>query len=107
MITPILLAGALGTHQGPHCEIFSQNFAKVVACERADGTLRSFEHRSVDWRVRFYVRYWEMPCGEFPTVEEAYVFHVVTNDLYADADLTDADRLQIRSMMFDQTVHCR
>ena len=47
-----------------------------------------------------------MPCGEAPTVQEGYVFHMVTNNLYADRDLNDAKRLAIRAAMFDGKVHC-
>ena len=106
MVHPLILAGALQYDGGARCRSFANDFPKVVACERARGTLRAFESRGISWRVRYYVRYWEMPCGEFPTVEEAYVFHTVTNDLYNDPDLTDADRIEIRNVMFVGATRC-
>jgi hypothetical protein len=48
-----------------------------------------------------------MPCGEMPTVKEAYVFHMVTDDLYNDTDLTDTQRIAIRNAMFDGKVDCQ
>ena len=105
-MTHLVLAAAMHFERSTRCSTLAANITKAAACERADGTLRTFKNRAIDWRVRYFVRYWEMPCGEFPTVEEAYVFHVVTNDLYNDADLTDTDRLQIRSLMFEGRVHC-
>ena len=104
-MSPLILAATL-TADRSRCEQYAANFAKVVACERADGTLRSFPDRSITWRVRYFVRYWQMPCGEFPTEQEAYVFHTVTNDLYNDPDLSDADRIDIRNMMFIGRVRC-
>lgn len=104
-MSPLILAATLAADR-PRCEAYAANFAKVVACERADGTLRSFRDWSVAWRVRYFVRFWEMPCGEFPTEQEAYVFHMVTNDLYNDADLSDADRIDIRNLMFAGRVRC-
>ena len=89
------------------CDAFVPNFDELVACRRADGTLQSFTDPDITWRVRYFVRYWQMPCGEMPTVEEAYVFHMVTNDLYGDESLNDSQRLAIRTAMFDGTVHCR
>lgn len=48
-----------------------------------------------------------MPCGEAPTVQEGYVFHMVTDDLYNDRDLDNAARLAIRNTMFDGKVRCK
>jgi hypothetical protein len=48
-----------------------------------------------------------MPCGEAPTVKEGYVFHMVTNDLYSDTDLTDGQRSAIRNAMFEGKVRCQ
>jgi len=88
------------------CQAFQPTFDELVACQRANGTLKSFGNWKITWRVRYFVRYWEMPCGEFPTEQEGYVFHMVTNDLYADTDLDDTQRLAIRNAMFDGKVHC-
>jgi hypothetical protein len=88
------------------CRAFSAVFDEQVACERADGTLKSFTDPKITWRVRFFVRYWRMPCGEAPTVKEGYVFHMVTNDLYNDLDLDDPQRLAIRDAMFNGKVRC-
>ncbi len=90
-----------------HCQAFQASFQALVACQRASGTLGSFTNPRVTWRVRYYVRYWEMPCGEAPTEQEAYVFHMVTNDLYADTDLNEAERIQIRDIMFLGKVRCK
>ena len=89
------------------CAAFLSTFEELVACERADGTLDSFSDPNITWRVRYYVRYWEMPCGEEPTVQEAYVFHMVTGDLYNDVDLDDVERLAIRNRMSDGQAHCK
>jgi|SRR5580700_453053 hypothetical protein len=105
-MTHLILAAAMHVDNGIRCGTLAASVSKAAACERADGTLRTFKDRAVDWRVRYFVRYWEMPCGEFPTEQEAYVFHMVTNDLYNDQDLTDADRVEIRNMMFDGPVRC-
>lgn len=78
----------------------------VVACQRSNGTLDSFADEQTAWRVRYFVRYWKMPCGEFPTVKEAYVFHMVARNLYADPDLDDTQRYAIRNAMFTGPVHC-
>ncbi len=88
------------------CQVFSANFDVLTACQRADGTLRSFGNPRVAWRVRYFVRYWEMPCREAPTLEEGYVFHMVTNDLYDDSDLSDGQRITIRNALFDGPTHC-
>lgn len=101
-LTAVILS-AQGT---PRCEPFASRFAEYVACERADGTLRGFPERAIAWRVRYFVRYWRMPCGEFPTEQEAYVFHLVTNDLYGDPDLTNAQRVGIRDAMYRGSPHC-
>ena len=74
---------------------------------RANGTLDSFENRKVAWRVRYFVRHWEMPCGEAPTEQEGYVFHMVTNDLYNDPDLNDTERVAIRNAMFEGRIRCK
>ncbi len=101
-----LVAVLLTAHDTSRCKPFAPRFAQFVACERADGTLQAFSDRQITWRVRFYVRYWEMPCGEFPTEEEAYVFHLVTNDLYGDPDLNDRQRTAIRNAMYRGSPHC-
>ena len=89
------------------CDPFLSVFDELVACRRADGTLRSFADPKIAWRVRYFVRYWRMPCGEGPTVQEAYVFHMVTNDLYADQSLDNSRRLAIRAAMFSGSARCR
>jgi hypothetical protein len=43
---------------------------------------------------------------KMPTVKEAYVFHMVMDDLYNDGDLDDAQRLEVRNAMFDGETHC-
>ncbi len=89
------------------CKPFAGVFDELVACKRANGTLESFANRNITWRVRYFVRYSEMPCNEAPTVEEAYVFHMVTTDLSDDADLNDSERSAIRSAMFDGKTRCK
>jgi hypothetical protein len=88
------------------CAAFQAHFNEFVACQRADGTLRSFADPQVAWRVRYYVRYLAMPCGEAPTVEEAYVFHAVIGDLSDDSNLDNTERTKIRSAMFAGKVPC-
>ena len=88
------------------CRPFAANFAESAACQRADGTLRTFASRRVAWRVRYFVRYWEMPCGEAPTRDESYVFQMTTRDLYGDADLIGVQRRAIRAAMFAGPVRC-
>jgi hypothetical protein len=104
---PFIFATVTASSDATRCQPFANDFAQYAACERADGTLRSFAERQIAWRVRYYVRYWEMPCGEFPTAQEAYVFHMVTGDLYRDADLNDAQRVEVRNAMFRGRVGCR
>ena len=58
-------------------------------------------------RVRYFVRHWEMPCHEAPTEQEGYIFHMVTDDLYNDPDLSDTERVAIRGAMFDGKLHCK
>jgi hypothetical protein len=89
------------------CKTFSATFYELVACQRANGALNTFSDPEVAWRVRFFVRYWQMPCGEMPTVQEGYVFHMVTNDLYDDSDLDNLQRIAIRNAMFSGAVRCR
>ncbi len=105
-MTHLVLAAAMHFDRSIRCSTLAANVPKAAACERADGTLRTFKSRAIAWRVRYFVRYWQMPCGEFPTEEEAYVFHMVTNDLYNDPDLSDADRIDIRNIMFVGPVRC-
>lgn len=88
------------------CKAFVQDFHELVACQRANGALLSFDNPKITWRVRYFVRFWEMPCRETPTVDEAYVFHMVTNDLYGDPDLSDSQRVDIRNAMFQGTLRC-
>jgi hypothetical protein len=90
----------------PRCRAFALNFAELVACKRANGTLGSFGNPKVAWRVRYFVRHWAMPCDEDPTEHEGYVYHMVTNDLYDDPDLNDTQRVDIRNAMFDGRAHC-
>lgn len=89
------------------CGRFSLDFAELAACRRADGTLRTFVQPRIAWRVRYFVRYWKMPCGEAPTRDESYVFAMTTRDLYGDADVNDAERRAIRDAMFEGSVRCR
>jgi hypothetical protein len=89
------------------CKAFESTFDELAACNRANGTLESFPNSRIAWRVRYFVRYQEMPCDEDPTEEEAYVFHMVTNDLANDGDLNAGERLAIRAAMFDNTIHCK
>ena len=89
------------------CAGFSSNFPELAACQRANGTLESFGDAKITWRVRYFVRFWEMPCGEAPTVQEGYVFHMVTNDLYNDPDMNDAERMAIRAAMFGGLTRCK
>jgi hypothetical protein len=88
------------------CKQFTKAFDELVACERSNGTLDSFSSRSVAWRVRYFVRNSEMPCDEAPTVQEAYVYHAVVNDLNADQDLDAEQRTAIRTAMFEGKVPC-
>jgi hypothetical protein len=103
---PDLSVKVVPRHGHTRCAPFESNFDEVVACERADGTLRAFEDASIAWRVRFFVRYSEMPCGEYPTVEESYTFHTVVHDLDRDHDLNGSQRAAIRTAMFDGKVRC-
>ncbi len=88
------------------CGPFAPRFDELVACRRANGTLESFDDPQINWRVRYFVRYQRMPCNEAPTVEEAYVFHMVTGDLDDDADLTGAQRVDIRNAMYRGSPNC-
>lgn len=92
--------------QATRCKTFKGRFQLLVACQRANGTLGSFGNHQVTWRVRYFVRYMLMPCGDAPTVKEGYVFHMVINDLYGDGDLNDAQRLEVRNAMFDGKARC-
>ena len=105
--TPNVHRTARASPANGRCDPFLSTFDELVACRRADGTLRSFADWEIAWRVRYFVRYWRMPCGETPTVPEAYVFHMVTNDLYVDESLDDSQRLAIRAAMFSGNVRCR
>jgi len=89
------------------CQPFAQDFEEFAACRRADGTLEAFTDSDIRWRVRYFVRYWQMPCNEAPTIEEGYVYHMVTKDLYKDRDLNDRQRMEIRTAMFDGRVNCK
>jgi hypothetical protein len=89
------------------CKSFMADFDEVVACQRANGTLDSFSSTKITWRVRYFVRYLEMPCNEAPTVEEGYVFHAVIDDLNDDEDLNTPQRVAIRNAMFNGTVSCK
>jgi hypothetical protein len=89
------------------CSPFVESFDELAACERANGTLETFAKVSIAWRVRYFVRYWRMPCNEAPTEQEGYVFHMVTNDLNGDENPSDSERLDIRAAMFDGLVRCR
>jgi hypothetical protein len=108
-LPPAYAAGgdALQPSVTQRCTKFAKTFDVDVACERADGTLRSFPNEPIGWRVRYFVRYRQMPCNEAPTEEESYVFHAVLNDLYGDADLSDAQRLAIRTAMYEGTPRCK
>jgi hypothetical protein len=89
------------------CNAFESTFDELVACQRANGTLESFPYPRITWRVRYFVRYEAMPCGEAPTEQVAYVFHMVMDDLDNDGDLSDTERLAIRTAMFDGTARCK
>jgi hypothetical protein len=60
--------GADGHLAATRCQGFAQKFQELAACERADGTLDSFTAHDIGWRVRYFVRYWRMPCNEAPTI---------------------------------------
>ena len=92
---------------GARCEASASIFAEATACQRANGTLDSFDKTKIAWRVRYFVRHWEMPCHEAPTEQEGYVFHMVTDDLYNDPDLNDTERIAIRNAMFDGRIRCK
>jgi hypothetical protein len=103
-------AAIVNSGQSSHntrCEPFMPTFDELVACQRANGSVGSFANPEITWRVRYFVRYSEMPCNEAPTVEEAYVFHMVTTDLSDDADLNDSERTAIRSAMFEGETRCK
>jgi hypothetical protein len=99
-------ANLAGPVADARCKAFAATFDQLVACRRANVTLGSFSDPKVTWRVRYFVRYWEMPCYEAPTEQESYVFHTVTNDLYYDQNLDAAERVAIRNAMFDGEAHC-
>jgi hypothetical protein len=103
-VNPVVTAQASAESR---CGAFGTNFDENVACRRADGTLRSFADPQIAWRVRYFVRHLYMPCGEMPTVQEAYVFHTVFEDLAADPNLDDAERTAIRNAMYDEPMHCK
>lgn len=94
------------TQSNARCDEFASNFDQLVACRRANGTLTAFPEPEIAWRVRFFVRYERMPCGEAPTVQEGYVFHMVVDDLNADTNLSDTQRSAVRTAMFDGRVRC-
>ncbi len=100
-------ADAAAHFAADRCLQFEQQFDEFAACQRADGTLQSFTARDIGWRVRYFVRYWRMPCNEAPTIEEGYVYHMVTKDLYNDSDLNDKERMAIRVAMFEGKVNCK
>jgi hypothetical protein len=109
-VSPSRSAHALDAGAGfssTRCQQFAQNFDELAACRRADGTLQAFTDSDIRWRVRYFVRYWQMPCNEAPTIEEGYVYHMVTKDLYKDHDLNDRQRMDIRAAMFDGRVNCK
>jgi hypothetical protein len=79
------------------CAAFSSKFDESAACRRAGGTLHTFDDKpGIQWRVRYFVRFSRMPCGEYPTLDESYFFHMVVDDLDADTDLKDAQCVKIR-----------
>lgn len=89
------------------CRTFAGEFAELAACQRADGTLETFGDERIAWRVRYFFRYWQMPCQEAPTRNESYVFDLAANDLYGDRDLNDSQRVAIRNAMFAGRERCR
>lgn len=100
MVHALALSVALTKSRCPVSAI--PNFPQHVACERADGTLRSMSiYPGVEWRVRYYLKYTVMPCSEWPTEEESYVVDMAYNDLYNDKDLNDTERVEIRNAMYD------
>jgi hypothetical protein len=99
-------ARSVGAERDRYCGPFAAKFPVFVACRRTDGTLRSFAAPAILRRVRYFVRYLRMPCGEAPTVAEAYVVHTALDDLAHDSDLTGAQRTAVRAAMFEGTVRC-
>jgi hypothetical protein len=95
------------TDAGGRCKPFAGVFDQLVACERSNGTLDSFASPNITWRVRYFVRYSEMPCHEAPTVEESYVYHAVADDLNGDQDLDASQRTAIRNAMFEGERRCQ
>jgi len=95
------------TDAGGRCKPFAGVFDELVACQRSNGTLDSFASRNITWRVRYFVRYSEMPCHEAPTVEESYVYHAVADDLNGDQDLDASQRTAIRRAMFEGESRCK
>jgi hypothetical protein len=89
------------------CKPFVRIFHEFVACQRSNGTFDSFVVRNIVWRVRYFVRYSEMPCREAPTVEEAYVYNLVVDDLNTDRDLNSSERIAIRDAMFEGESRCK
>lgn len=88
------------------CQTFEYNFPETVACQRADGTLSSFTDPNITWRVRYFVRYNDMPCGEAPTEQESYVYQMTVSDLNKDSDLNINEVQQIRDAMYSGTPNC-
>ena len=66
------------------------------AIERGIRTLPTHAER---WRVAYFIKYNEMPRGEMPTVNEAYVYHSARY-LLAEQGLTDLQRLQIVNAIY-------
>jgi hypothetical protein len=89
------------------CKPYAGVFDELVACQRSNGSLDSFADRTIAWRVRYFVRHSEMPCDEAPTVEEAYVFNLVVNDLNTDQNLNAEQRIAIRDAMFAGKSLCK
>lgn len=89
------------------CGTFTDNFYEYTACKRAEGTLATMRYLpGVEWRVRYFFKYNEMPCGEAPTVQESYVYQMASDDLETDSFVTPQERVEIRTAMFNGRARC-
>jgi hypothetical protein len=111
----IALIGCTGAHVQPampqisststdassnECTSFQGVYQELVACARAIGTLEAYSDPDINWRLRFFFRYNEMPCGEDPTVKEYYAYQMAALDLSSDLDLNAAQRADIQAAIY-------
>jgi hypothetical protein len=96
---PQVTSSSSGVSSG-ECSSFQGVYQELVACARALGTLEAYSDPDIKWRLRFFFRYNEMPCGEDPTVEEYYAYQMAALDLSGDLDLTAGQRADIQAAIY-------